>query len=165
MTSPSPAPAALRGHGFSVRLPPRWEGRIYRRTAGPGTAAKGDAPSGDAEAVVHLGNFALPGGRGDFGTGAVEHMGPQNLFIAVLEYGPAERGTALFAPEGLPLPEPDDFRPDALQRVLRGQAGYQRFCTVADRPLCLYVVLGSSSLAWSARDELSAVLKRIEVLP
>jgi hypothetical protein len=37
----------------------------------------------------------------------------------------------------------DDFSPVALQRVLEGQGGVQRFFNQAGRALCLYVVLGS----------------------
>lgn len=169
------APTRLAGMGFGATLPPRWEGRIYQRATpsqaftGPRTRAAvsregAQGWSGEVtRPVLHLANFALPTGRGDYGTGAVETMSTADMFVALLEFGPAEVGTALFAPVGLPRPRPLDFDPAQLQRTLRGQAGFQRFCTVAGRPLCLYVVLGAHTAAGALTPQLHAVLDGIEV--
>ncbi len=169
----------LSAHGLSVTLPRGFEGRIYLRDSpdaeySPTAAATaalsprqlvhpgrfGWAPE-QPRPIVHLANFALPHGRGDFGTGAVEIMTATNVFVSVLEYGPTEVGTALFAHDGLPMPTPTEFSPNALQRRLAGQAGWQRFFTVHNRPFCAYVVIGSgrnaASLTASARSALSAL--------
>lgn len=170
--------AALQGHGITVRLPARWEGRIYRRPqpspdfglpdshvasprgthrAGPGRLDEQTYP------VTHLANFALPPGRGDYGTGAVENMGPRHIFVALLEFGPDCLGTALYAPQGMPAPRPRDFGSDNLQRRLAGQSGYQRFFTARGRPMCLYIVLGSHRNAAALCAEVTTVLARIDV--
>ncbi|HET9444044.1 MAG TPA: hypothetical protein VFO65_12015, partial [Acidimicrobiales bacterium] len=83
----------LSRFGISCVLPPGWEGAIYRRPPEAGE---------DTHPVVQLGTFALPAGRGDFGNGAVDVMGPGDVLMVLLEYAPASAGTALFAAEGLP---------------------------------------------------------------
>lgn len=173
MSSPA-APPGLSGHGFSVRLPARWEGRIYQRPV-PTSARTPAAVRGGAGAlgwggelpapVLHVANFALPAGRGDYGTGAVDVMGPQHAFVALVEFGPDEVSTPLFPDGPLPRPAPDEFSPSALQKIIRGQAGCQRFFTLHGRPLCLYVVLGAYASAWTMADQVSRVLDGVEVTP
>ncbi len=115
--------------------------------------------------VLHLANFALPGGRGDFGTGAVEGMSADHVFIALLQFGTDCLGTALYAPQGFPRLAARDFNPNGLQRKLAGQAGFQHFFTAAGRPLCLYVVLGAHRQAGALCPQINDVLARIEVSP
>ncbi|HEX8768245.1 MAG TPA: hypothetical protein VF714_07740 [Jatrophihabitans sp.] len=162
----------LTGHGIAVALPARWEGRLYRRAVGePATAtlrAAGPAtatgwPGELSHPVLHLANFALPASRGDYGTGAVERMGPDNLFIALLEFGPDCLGTALYSPRGVPRVRPGQFNPNGMQRRVAGQAGFQHFFTEADRPFCLYVVIGSHRQAVGLAKQANEVLERIEV--
>src|SRR3954447_20779602 len=151
--------ATVAAHGLRVTLPERWEGRLYRREALEA------APAGESHApVLHLGNFALPPGRGDFGTGAVEVMGPRHAFVALLEYDREEAGTALFAGRGRPSLGPGDFAPNALQRRLPGQLGCQRFYTEGDRAFCLYAVLGSRQHAGDLVAEIRHVLDNVEVV-
>jgi hypothetical protein len=129
----------LAGFGLSARLPAGWEGRVYRRTV---------APPETAHPVLHAATFALPPQRGDFGAGAVELMGPDDVFVALLEYHPDSASSALFASAGLPIPlDVARFGPTSLQRVIAGQCGAQWFFTAAGRACCLYVVLGS----WAGR--------------
>jgi hypothetical protein len=145
-------------HGMHVALPPRWEARIYLR----------DALVGDGEAVhpvVHLGNFALPPGRGDYGSGAVERMRPGHAFISLLEFGAAEVGTPLFAAPRMPKPVLADFAPNALQRVLPDQLGAQRFFTEQGRPFCLYIVLCGRSRGPELVREVHHVLDTVVVEP
>lgn len=150
--------AVVAAHGLRVSLPERWEARLYRRDASPG------APADEShQPVLHLGNFALPPGRGDFGTGAVEVMGPRHAFVALLEYDREEAGTPLFAARGRPSLTLADFAPNALQRRLPGQLGCQRFFTENGRAFCLYAVLGSREHAVELLDEVSGVLTRVEV--
>jgi hypothetical protein len=66
------------------------------------------------------------------------------VFVAVLEFGPEAARSALFSGlRAVPGVTPDSFRPRQLQRTIRGQAGVQRFFTVAGRAFCLYAVVGS----------------------
>jgi hypothetical protein len=129
------ASTLMQHHGFGVTLPPAWDGAIYVR---PPVGGESTNP------VVHAASFALPAGRGDFGGGAVEVMGPDDVFVAVVSYDAASAGAALFAHHGPPAPLTlGDFSPRSLQRQIPGQAGVQRFFVLGGRPLCLYVVLGS----------------------
>ncbi|HEX2902230.1 MAG TPA: hypothetical protein VHO01_02130 [Jatrophihabitans sp.] len=168
MTGVRPAVRQLSGHGLSIGLLPAWEGRIYRRTVGPAgaTAARPQAagwPGELSHPVLHLANFALPASRGDFGTGAVERMSGDGIFLALLEFGADCLGTALYAPRGLPRISPGQFNPNGMQRRVAGQAGFQHFCTAAGRPFCLYVVIGSHRDAVRLTGTVNSVLDRIEV--
>lgn len=51
--------------------------------------------SGLVEPVLHLANFALPEGRGDYGSGAVEVMRGGNVFIALVVVGSLARRSTL----------------------------------------------------------------------
>lgn len=170
----------IDGHGFSVALPPAWEGRIYQRAtpttaftpknrAAPDSTGTNAARAGDGwlgeqtRAVLHLGNFALPADRGDYGSGAVERMGANNTFVAILEFGQECLGTALYSSIGLPRVSPAQFDPNALQRRITGQSGCQFFFTVQSRPMCLYVVLGSHQNAAALSAQANQVLDRIKV--
>jgi hypothetical protein len=126
--------------GLSAKLPLGWEARIFRRAP---EAHESTHP------VLHVASFALPQDRGDFGSGAVDLMGPDDVLITVLEYDRASAGTALFANEGLPRAlDRGLFSPMTLQRMIPGQAGAQVFFNQAGRAFCLYVVLGS----WARAD-------------
>jgi hypothetical protein len=165
----------LAGHGLTIELPPRWEGTIGRRPADPGAAAvaagqaRTVAPALSDEQllpVAHLATFPLPGDRGDFGSGAVDLMAPDDVFLALVEYGPECAGTALFAPQPrLPMLRTGQFGANRLQRVQKGQAGAQVFCTVAGRAFCIYAVVGATGRAARLAPEVNAVLVATEVEP
>ncbi len=126
----------LDEQGISVRLPEGWDVRISR-------TARDFFRSVD-NPLMHAANFPLPPRRGDFGSGAVDRMGPMHTFVSLFEYGPASVGQPLFAAQGFPRDlDPDEFSPNALQRAFRGQAGVQRFFTEKGRAFSLYVVLGA----------------------
>jgi len=139
----------LSAHGISVTVPSGWEGRVFRRPASgeiTATAADGPpAPPGEiTSAVVHVSTIALPPDAGDFASGAVDRLGPDDALVVVFEYDTASVDQPLFAARGIPRAlSPDDFSPAMLQRTLPGQAGAQRFFQEAGRAFCLYVVLGS----------------------
>ncbi len=107
--------------------------------------AEPPAPEGaSTNTVVHIATIALPKGVGDFASGAVERLGPNDALIVLFEYDAASTAQPLFASHGLPRRlEPSDFSPGVLQRSIRGQAGAQVFFQDAGRAFCLYVVLGS----------------------
>ena len=94
--------------------------------------------------MLHVSTIALPPGLGDFASGAVDKLGPDDALIVLFEYDPASVDQPLFKAAGLPKVLTDgDFSPNVLQRAIRGQAGVQRFFHDAGRAFCLYVVLGS----------------------
>lgn len=137
---------AVGAYGIRVSAPAGWDVRIYQRPAGPGETT---------HAVVHAGNFALPADRGDYGSGAVEAMGPSDVLAVLLEFHPDDAASALFAGRSLPRSlDPAAFRATTLQRALPGQAGNQVFFTESGRAFCLYVVLGS----WANRARLVAAV-------
>lgn len=145
----------LSRYGISVDLPWGWEGAIFRR---PVTEEERPHP------VVHAATFGLPPDRGDFGSGAVEVMAANDVFLALLEYDGEFAGRGLYASAGIPQSlDAAMFSTSTLQRVIAGQAGTQRFFTVAGRAFCLYVVLGSASLAGALIPSASSVLRAIAV--
>lgn len=136
----------LSGFGIGIDLPQGWDGRIWLR--------QGEHGQPDARATLHAASFPLPLDRGDFGSGAVEAMGPADVLLTLLEYEPGCTAKPLFAREGIPSPlDADGFSPTALQRSIRGQAGAQAFFCASARAFCLYVVLGS----YGRRAALAAV--------
>jgi hypothetical protein len=166
----------LEAHGLQVTLPRPWEARLYLRDrpeAIPGESGRPLQPPAHPAAyghpgaspnpVVHLANFALPPGRGDFGTGAVEIMGGADAFASLLEYDADEAGRPLFGARGVPRLRVQDFAPNALQRRLPGQLGCQRFFTENGRAFCLYAVLGSRRHAAALVEELNDVIGSVEV--
>ena len=125
----------LRGHGIRAALPIGFEGRIYRHEE-----AHGDTTF----AVAHFGTFPLPPDAADFGNGAVQGMGPRDVFAVLLEHGPASAGTRLFAGKRMPrILEPGDFKPYRLRQGVAGHSGTQHFFVEAGRAFSLYAVLGS----------------------
>jgi hypothetical protein len=124
----------MSAFGLQVELPAAWDGRLYRRTAEAGE---------QTYPVLHAASFPLPAERGDYGSGAVDAMGRDDVFVALREFDRGSARTSLFAQRGVPTLHPGDFAPQALQRAIPGQSGCQRFFTANERPFCLYVVLGS----------------------
>jgi hypothetical protein len=129
------ARAQISAMGLAVTPPVGWEATIYRRPATDGTLTF---------PVLHAATVALPAVRGDYGGGLVELLGPHDVFVSILEFGPEAADTALFrALSAVPVLTPDAYRPRQLQRTIRGQAGVQRFFTTAGRGFCLYSVIGA----------------------
>jgi hypothetical protein len=128
----------LERAGVGVILPTGWEGSIS------GGDLKTLADGSIEPTLLHAGSFPLPAGRGSFGSGAVETMGAQDVFIAVIEYDQASADTPLFASQGIPrVLAAREFDRNILQRALPGHSGTQRFFTHEGRAFCLYVELGS----------------------
>jgi hypothetical protein len=120
--------------GLAVAPPSGWEATIFQRSADHGERTY---------PVLHAATIPLPTVRADYGGGVVELLGPDDVFVSLLEFGAAAAGSALFAGTGIPGVTPDAYRPKQLQRVLRGQAGVQRFFNLGGRAFCLYSVIGS----------------------
>lgn len=150
----------ITAHGLEVDVPRGWDGEIYRR---PGGLKPLGGPAEHTGAVVHLGNFPLPPSRGDYGSGAVEVMGPDGIFLSLLEFGPDSIGKALFRSVGLPQPRPEDFALHTMQRPLPGQSGAQYFFSIEGRPFCLYVALGSHARRRQLVPEVNQVLASLSV--
>ncbi len=128
----------LAHEGLAVTTPPGWDARIFKRQALPGEVTL---------PVLHAADFPLPAVRGDYGSGAVEIMGPGHVFLSLIEFDESEAATPLFGHERPSRITSGEFGPDRLQRALPGQAGAQFFFAEragsTSRPFCLYVVIGS----------------------
>lgn len=124
----------LSRHGVALNVPRGWDVRLYRRAPEDGVAT--------THAIVHAANFALPAARGDYGSGAVELMTRDNVFLSLIEFHPDAARTPLFKRRGVPVLTPEKFSPRKLQRTIAGQAGCQHFFNYNGRAFCLFVVLG-----------------------
>ncbi|MGD0747153.1 MAG: hypothetical protein ABSB68_05035 [Acidimicrobiales bacterium] len=148
--------ATIGAHGIVARLPAGFEGRIFVRPSALGSTYP----------VAQFGTFPLPDDIGDFGSGAVNLMGPEDVFATLFEYGPESLGTALFARPGRPASfAPDDFSPIVLRRGLVGQSGTQWFFTEAGRPFSFYAVLGSHVLRGQLVPRVNTLLTSLALSP
>jgi hypothetical protein len=148
--------ATITAHGIAARLPGGFEGRIYVRPSAVGVSYP----------VCQFSTFPLPDDLGDFGSGAVGLMGPDDVFATLFEYGPESLGTLLFNQEGRPgalLPE--DFSPVRLRRGIPGQSGVQRFFTEAGRPFSFYAVLGNHLRRGLLIPGVNALLSALAIAP
>jgi hypothetical protein len=159
----------LAAHGLAAQLPPGWEGSIAAEredlvTAAAQAFSAASAPAPQVLPVAHFATCSLPPVRSDFGAEVVELMATTDIFVALLEYGPEEVGSELFAHEGLPRRlDPRRFSAAQLQRTLRGQAGFQLFFHDRGRAFCLYVVLGDATDAHLQVRRVEQVLATLEI--
>lgn len=149
--------------GISVNIPDTWYGQLSVHSApDPGTIAY---------PVGHFATFPLPSldDAGTFGSGATALMGSTDLFVALLEYVVDEYlqpGQGLFQAEGLPSgPVAGQFAYNALQVQRLNQVGFQRFFTSAERPFCLFVVMGDVQFAAPQLKPLATLLRGLSIAP
>jgi hypothetical protein len=148
--------ATIRAHGIAAQLPRHFEGRIFVRPASVGVSYP----------VGQFATFPIPDNIGDFGSGAVTLMGPDDIFATLFEYGPESLGTALFSSQGRPsFFSPDDFSPVRLRRGIVGQSGTQRFFTEGGRPFSFYAVLGSHVRRNSLVPSVNELISSLSISP
>ena len=121
--------------GLSLELPVGWEARLRRQPP--------SQPGRPGNVLLHAATVPLPEQRGDFGSGVVETLGPDDAFVALFEYDRADADRVLFVSERVPVPKPSDFSTAVLQRTRAGNTGAQWFFSLAGRPFSLHAVLGS----------------------
>jgi len=103
---------------------------------------------------------------GDYGSDAVEDLGPTDAIVVVKEFAPRLATEPVFATPGMPRSlDPEAFVPQQLQRILPGQAGLQRFGHEAGRAFCLYVVLGGWKNRYQVVPGVNAVLGSLRIDP
>ena len=148
---------AIGAHGIAVLLPAGFEGRIFVRPAPPGATTY---------PVAQFATFPIPDDVGDFGSGAVNLMRPEDVFATLFEYGPESVGTKLFARQGRPRNlTPRNFSTTLLRRAFAGQSGTQWFFTEAGRPFSFYAVLGSHGLGRVLVPRVNELLGRLSFSP
>lgn len=135
--------ARLRASGVELAVPRGWDAAFARRPAGPSAPGSATRAAAEDNVLLHAATFPLPPVRGDYGSGALDSMGPDGVFVSLMEMGPSQPGARLFGLPVLPRLDPRDFSPASLQRPQRDQTGAQYFLTLAERPFGLFVVLGS----------------------
>lgn len=145
----------LEHAGVAVDLPAGWE--VRARTQPP------SEPGRTGNLLLHAATVPLPPGRGDFGSGVVETLAPDDVFVSLFEYDAADSRRALFAMRGLPVPRPSDFSRAVLQRTQLDHSGAQFFFTAAGRPFCLHAVLGSHSRRSAGAATVGALLSRTRI--
>lgn len=156
---------------IGVELPSGWDGRIRRRPRAAATLADlmqpPPRPLRQHLVTAHAANFSMATDDGDFGTRTTATMPRRGVFAALVEYQPGaglEPGVGLYAPAGVPGPlAVADFDPAAMLRTLPGQAGVQRFFTAAERPFCLYAVIGSHRDARTLAPQVNALLAGVTI--
>lgn len=141
--------------GVAVDLPAGWEARARRQPV--------TRPGRPGNSLLHAATLPLPADRGDFGSGVVDLLRTEDVFVSLFEYDREEAGSVLFEARGLPLVRPAEFSPTAMQRPLPGQSGGQWFFTAAGRPFCLFVVLGSHARRTVGAARVTGLLSRLSV--
>ena len=151
----------VRGSGFVVDVPPAWEVDIRPESA----MLLGGNPDVIEPAVMHIANFQLPAGLADYGDEIFTELGPADVFVSVIDFGPLASDQQLFGHQGMPIPlAPDDFSEDAAVRGLQGGTASQQFFQAKARGYCLYVVIGSHKERSDVLTELNTVLASIAFL-
>ena len=90
-----------------------------------------------------------PPAVGDFGSGAVEVLGPEDVFVALVEYGSDLADTGLFCAAGRAAPGAVAVRHQpAAARDRRGAAPASTSSASGGRAFCLFTVLGSHAAGW-----------------
>ncbi|MDE0139193.1 MAG: hypothetical protein OXQ26_11515 [bacterium] len=144
-------------------MPTGWEAELSLQQDADKTDA-GPAPPGDGLIVLHAANSWLPNERDDYGSEALEAMGPAGVFIALVEFDPGAVGSMLFEHHGVPAElQPDDFDPNALRRPMREQAGLQRFFHSAGRAFCLHAAIGSYHHRHPLTQEANSILSSLTI--
>ncbi|MFV0316017.1 MAG: hypothetical protein ACK5O2_03525 [Microthrixaceae bacterium] len=131
----------LEAHGLGVTVPTGWEGAITRSLAE--SAAADERSGGTVKPVLHVATIPLPKVRGDFGGDFLATMGPDDVFVALVEYDSASAGSELFDHDGRRTIDGSGFTREGMHRPFPGQSGHQQFFTQAGRAFCLYVAIGS----------------------
>jgi hypothetical protein len=145
----------VRGSGFAVDVPPTWEVNIR-----PESAMLLGGDDGVIEpAVLHMANFRLPPELADYGDEIYTALGPADVFISIIDFGPLAPDQQLFNHKGMPIPLTlDSFSEDAAVRGLQGGTASQQFFQASGRGYCLYLVIGSHRERADVLIELNTVL-------
>lgn len=163
------APARARPierRGVRVQAPAGCEARMRTRRPEAAEVATAGVAAAAAEdrLVLHVSTRGLPAHRGDFGGGVVERLGPDDVFVAVLELEPDQAGSPLVKRQGLPRSiAPGRYQPATMQRTIHGQAGTQVFFSQGGRAFCLYVAIGSHARRVELARKVDRILQSITI--
>ncbi len=166
-------------YGLRADAPPGWQVAVTRRPGAepltpPAPTARQAAPDGpvgttgaaDADvtrAVLHACTRPMPADRGDFGSGVVDLLGPDDVFVALVDYGSEVADQGLFENQGMPRLAPSQFGPNRLQRPLPGMSASQHFFSEGGRAFCLFTVVGSHARRMASVPRAAALVKTIRI--
>lgn len=165
-------------YGLRADAPHGWQVSVTRRAGaepGPATspaapgarsAAPGTTPAPQADvtrAVLHACTRTMPADRGDFGSNVVDLLGPDDVFVALVDYGAEVADRGLFENQGMPRLAPSQFGPNRLQRPLPGMSASQHFFSSGGRAFCLFTVVGSHARRMASVPRAAAMVATIRI--
>ena len=166
-------------YGLRVDAPHGWQVSVTRRPgaepapATPASARSAAAPehpqalqSAQADvtrAVLHACTRPMPAERGDFGSNVVDLLGPDDVFVALVDYGAEVADHGLFENQGMPRLAPSQFGPNRLQRPLPGMSASQHFFSSGGRAFCLFTVVGSHARRMASVPRAAALVATIRI--
>ena len=159
-------------YGLGARAPRGWHVEVTREPGSQppqvdaGGRAMALAPTAESDVtrgVLHACTRALPADRGDFGSGVVDLLGPDDIFIALVDYGSEVADQGLFEQQGFPQLAPSKFAPNRLQRPLPGMSASQQFFSVGGRAFCLFTVLGSHARRMASVPRAAQLVRTLHV--
>lgn len=167
MTGTVAAARRMSAHGLEVRVPAGWDGSIVRGAGDPSDLDVEDVGRlGTTNPVLHVASFPLPAVRGDYGGGAVQHMGPHDVFVALVEFDPQAGATPLFAATRMQRPlRTTMFDRSTMHRPLPGASGHQQFFHTEGRAFALYVALGAHRLRSTLVPRADRVIATLRISP
>ena len=146
--------STLRGHGLALTVHDGWEARIWMPDL---------PPPAENHPVVRLANFALPVTKNTYAEDVADGLRAGEVVASLAEFSPKLADRGLYAPHGVPVLEPIDLDPRAVQRQASGRAGVQRFFSEHGRAFSLYVVARRGAGLDRAMHELAAQLRGLTV--
>lgn len=153
-------------HGLGADAPSGWQVQVRRLPGAepPAPGARSAAPQEDVtRGVLHACTRAMPAERGDFGTGVVELLGPDDIFVALVDYGTEVADQGLFEKQGVPHLAPSQFAPNRLQRPLPGLSASQHFFSSGGRAFCLFTVIGSHARRMASVRRAEALVRTLRI--
>ena len=155
-------------YGLRADAPPGWQVAVTRRPgaepAAPDGARLAQGPRADVtRAVLHACTRPMPADRGDFGSNVVDLLGPDDVFVALVDYGAEVADQGLFENQGMPRLAPSQFGPNRLQRPLPGMSASQHFFSSGGRAFCLFTVVGSHARRMASVRRAAAMVATIRI--
>ncbi|TPG17141.1 hypothetical protein [Pedococcus bigeumensis] len=162
-------------YGLRAAAPQGWQVSVTRRpgaepAAPTGVVIRGAAPHAAegpqadvTRAVLHACTRPMPADRGDFGSNVVDLLGPDDIFVALVDYGTEVADQGLFENQGMPRLAPSQFGPNRLQRPLPGMSASQHFFSSGGRAFCLFTVVGSHARRMASVPRAAALVASIRI--
>jgi hypothetical protein len=156
-------------YGLAADAPAGWHVAVSRRPGSlpstPDERRTASAPAFEdvTRPVLHACTRPLPPDRGDFGSGVVDLLGPDDVFVALVDYGSDVADVGLFEKQGMPRLAPSQFGPNRLQRPLPGLSASQHFFSEGGRAFCLFTVLGSHARRMASVQRAAALVRTVRI--